>query len=108
ALLQRGRQVRQGRRALPIEDRYRLYRAAVDLRLGRGDDLAQIIDAAALEVLHRGSGAAIGHVRHIDSDYVIEQNATEMRGGAGARRAELHLVLVGFRVADEVLEVVGR
>ncbi len=107
-LLERGRQVRQRRRALLVEDRQRLDGAAVDLRLGGGDDLAQEVDAAAGEVLHRRSGAAIGNVVDIGPQDVVEQHAAEMGGRAGAGRAELHLALIGLGVGDELLEVADR
>ena len=43
-----------------------------------------------------------------DPDHVVEHHAGQMRGRAGAGRAELHLGLVGFRIGDEFLEIVRR
>ena len=84
ALFKRGRQVRQGRRARLVEDRERLDRAAIDLRLRRGDDLAQEVDLAGREVLHRRTRAAIGHVGDVGADHVVEQ--ARSRDGSPSRR----------------------
>ena len=78
------------------------------LRLDGGDDLANVIDAAADQILHRRSGAAIGHVGDVDADHVVQQHAAEMGGRARAGRAELHLRLVRLGVGDELLEVLHR
>ena len=108
AFLCGGRQVRKRRRTLLVEDRERLHGAAVDLRLRGGDDLAQEVDAPALQVLHRRAGAAIGHMRDVGAEHVVQQHAAKMRGRAGAGRAELHLALVLLGVGDELLEAVDR
>src|SRR5207253_5717784 len=84
SLLDTGRHVGQRGRALLSHDRDCLYRAAVDLRLGGADDFTQIIDAAALEILHGGAGPTIRHVGYVDADEVIEQHAAEMSRRARA------------------------
>ena len=61
-----------------------------------------------IKILHRRSGAAIGHVGDVDADHVVQQHAAEMGGGARAGRAELHLALVRLGVGDELLEVLHR
>ena len=108
ALLEAGRHVRQRGRALLGHDRDWLDGAAVDLRLGGADDLAQIVDPAALKILHRRARATIGHVGDVDTDEIIEQHAAEMGCGAGACRTVLHLRLVRFGISDEFLKVVHR
>jgi len=72
------------------------------------DGVAEIIDAAADQVLHHRPGAAIGHVRDIDAYRRVQQHARKMRARAHAGRAELHLALVRFHVGHELLQVVDR
>ena len=76
--------------------------------LAVGDDLAQEVDASGGKVDHRRAGAFVGNVVDVGLEQVVEQHAAEMRGRAGAGRAELHLVLVLLRVGDELREVLDR
>ena len=73
--------------------------------LGGRDRLAQEVDAAGHQILHRGSGSTIGHVGDIGAHEGIDDDAAEMGGGAGARRAKLHLRVVRLGVGDELLEI---
>ena len=57
---------------------------------------------------HRRTGAAERNVGDVGLEDVVEQHAAEMRRRSRARRAELHLGLVGLRVAHELLEVLRR
>src|SRR5215218_10788015 len=43
----------------------------------------------------------------VGADEIVQQHAAEMRRGARARGAELHLVLVRLGVGDELLEILG-
>ena len=101
-------EVRQHGRAILGHDRERLDRAGIDLRLGGRDDLAQEVDAAGDQILHRRAGALVGNMGDVGAHRGVEHHAAEMRGGARAGRAELHLGLVGLGVGDEFLEVLDR
>ena len=83
-------------------------RAAIDRRLGSGHNIAQKIDTATLQVLHRGTSTAIRHVRKLKPKKIIHQYAAKMRRGASPGRAELHLCLMLLGISDELLEVVDR
>jgi hypothetical protein len=81
---------------------------ALDLRHHRGGDRTLVIDAAADQVLHRRSGAAIGNMGDVHADRRIEQHAGEMDRGTCARRGELHSLLIGLRISDELRQVGDR
>ena len=69
---------------------------------------ADVIDAAADDVLHRRAAAAIGHVGDVDADGGVEQLAVDHAGRARAGRGDLHRRLVLFHVVDELRHGVGR
>src|SRR5262245_29739971 len=109
ALFDGGWQIRQDRRALLGHDGKAFDLLALDLRLCSRDDLAQVIDAAADKILHRRTRPFVGNVRdHRRTHGGVQNNAAEMRGGASAGRAELHLGLVFPGVGDKFLEIVYR
>ena len=101
-------QLRQHRRALAIEHRDRLDGSGRDLRQGGRGHIAHVVDAAALQVRHRESRAAIRHVRDICAERRIEEHAAQMGARAGAGRSELHLVVVLPEVGGELLETADR
>ena len=73
-----------------------------------GAQRADVVIAAGDQVLHRRAAAAIRHMGHIaDAERCVEQLAEQMAGRAGARRAELHRLLVGLHIGGEFLEGVG-
>ena len=108
ALLLGGRDVRQRRRTFQAGGGDGLDLAAFDLRLRGRNRVADVLHAAGDQVLHRRAEAAIGHVGDVHAEHGVEQDAAHMRGGAGARRGELDLVLVRLHVGDELLHRVGR
>ena len=60
------------------------------------------------EILHRRTGAAIGHVLDVGLGEDLEQFAGEMMRGAGAGRAVIQLAGIGLQIVDELLERLGR
>ena len=59
------------------------------------------VDAPAEQIGHGRPRAAIGHVQHLDAGHLREQRAGQMRGRAGAGRAERQLAGIGLRVGDQ-------
>ena len=108
ALFVRAWEIRQDRRAITRQDRNRLHRLAFDLRLAGRCERAEIIDPAGNEILHRGRRTAIGDVGDVDTHRGVELRAGQMGSRPDSGRPVLHLSLVGFRVSDEPLQIVGR
>ena len=69
--------------------------------------LGHVVDAAADQVLHRGTGAAIGHMGDLGAHRAVEQDGADVAAGAHAGRAVLQRVLVRLHVGDELLEVLA-
>ena len=95
-------------RAVEPEGRQRLHLAALDLRQRGRNLLGHVVDAAGDQVLHRRAGAAIRDVRDLGAHGDVEQHGADMRAGAGAGRAVLHLALVGLGEGDEFGERLRR
>ncbi len=79
--------------------------AAVDHRLGRSAQGADVVGPASNEVLHRGAATAVRYVRDIDAERGIEEIAKEMAGRAGSGRGILERRLVRLGVGREFPEV---
>ncbi len=102
-----GRDVGQRRQALGGGDAVGLDLAALDL-LGHAHRLlAQEIDVAADQVVHRRPGAAIGHERRLEAELRGEQQARHVRGGADAAMRLLHLVAVLLQIGHELRHRLG-
>ena len=92
----------EARGARAGQHRDRLDLTALDQRDDAGGVDADVVDAAGDDVLHRRSPTAVGNVGDVDADRGVEQRAAEMRRRAGAGRGQLHLVVVGAGVGDEL------
>ena len=66
-LLAGGREIGDDRHALRRHHRDALDVALLGLRRAGLDGVAHVVDAAADQILHHRSGAAIGHVRDVDA-----------------------------------------
>jgi len=60
------------------------------------------------QVLNAGSRAPVGHVRQRYADGLHDLSAGQMCRPANAGGAELHLVLIGLQVGDQLLQIVRR
>src|SRR5207248_1862861 len=80
ALRLRSGDIRQRGKLLAREDRNRVDQLALDLRDNGRAQGAEIIDAAANQVLHRRTAAAIRNMRNVDADRGVEERAIDMAG----------------------------
>jgi len=101
ALLVRGREVGEPRRAAQAQRRDRLHPVPLDQRERGGDLFADVVETAGHQILHCRPGAAVGNVRDAGAHGRIEQDGAHVRPRAAAGRSVLHLRLVRFRVGDE-------
>src|SRR2546423_14037553 len=103
ALLMGRRLSGQAGRAIVREDRDCLDHLAVNLRNGDWGVGALVVDAPSDEILHGGSGAAIGNVCDVYIEGRIQQRASEVASGPRSARAVLNRCLVWIPVGDELV-----
>src|SRR5579859_5756462 len=72
-------------------------------RIGDGGDAER--QRLAKQVVDDRRTAAIGDPRHLDSQYLLELRAGEVRNGAVARHAECGLIRMGLEPGDKLLEI---
>ena len=70
--------------------------------------MLQIVDPSGDHIRQGRPAAAIGDVRGLDADGLVEQHAADVGGGAGPARCEMHLGVIGLGVGDELLQVSRR
>src|SRR5262249_40758561 len=96
------REVRQNGTPICSHKCNRLDRIALYLRHPRIDRLANEIDAAGNEILHRYCSTAIWDVGYFGSHRVAEHEALEMGGGASTRGRKLHPGVIGPCIGDKL------
>src|SRR6185437_11353715 len=88
-------------------DRQRAQAAGACLRLDRRHVVEQNRDLAADQVVHGGSGAAVGHVDDVDAGEAFEQFAGQMIGRAVPRGAEIQCAGRGLASATSSATVLA-
>ena len=97
ACLDRGRDVGQAREALGAGDGQRGDRAGLDQADDGRDRGHHEVDVAADEVVHRGTGALVGHVLELDPGALAEKQGGDVAGrGVAGRAVDEHAAALAF------------
>ena len=106
--IRHGRHVGQHLRARRGGHRQRAQLAGPDIIGGAGRGGEQDLHLAAEQIGEGGTLAPIGHVHQVDAGHHVEQLARHVRRAAVAGRRHVDLAGIGFGIADEFRNRLGR